>query len=156
MTRLLEWFWLAVLPLSGFYGGGQTSPHGHSGADDGGVLVAANLPGSLTEGAMLSQNPHVVSATVTQAHGFGAQPFTVITWLRCLTAELGFSVGDRYPLASDRSEGGVLNGLQVTPDAVNIVLKTSATRPYILGKDNLFNFITSANWAVESVPVKKN
>lgn len=70
-------------------------------AVDGSKLT--NLPtssGGLTAGTTNTKNPIVGSSTTTTAHGLGATPAFVIAWLECISADQGYSVGDRLALSA--------------------------------------------------------
>lgn len=84
---------------------------------------------------------------LTLAHSLGAQPKLVQCYLRCKTAQHGYSVNDEVLL----SWGGEFNkGLSVVPDATNLNIRfgSDATGAFQILEKNTGNSnqITNANW----------
>lgn len=115
-----------------------------------GVLswAAVNSTGLLTAGTPLVQNPIAFSTTVTQAHGLGAVPVLIGFALECLTAELGYSVGDVVRGGLPTSAGSILT------DATNVIW-VSTTFMNVTRKDTFVGAATTAaNWKLTLTPYK--
>lgn len=90
------------------------------------------------------------AGTLTIAHGLGVRPDNNSAWAVCLTAEYGYSIGDRLPVPIT---GGVdatsAFGFVVVPDATNLNVKFGAvtTGPLVLRFDTgAQQGLTFANW----------
>lgn len=120
-------------------------------AIDGSQLT--NLPaqtGRLVAGTPLVINPFALSTTSVQAHGLGVEPLLVKAYLECLTAELGYSVGDRVLL-----ESFTATTPSVTVDATNVTAISQGFTPQIIRKDTHVNAnTTAANWKLVITPYK--
>lgn len=106
------------------------------------------ITGRLVAGTSLILNPYANSTTVTQAHGLSAQPALLNSYIECLTAEGGFSIGDRiYNYET--------NPPTIGSDATNTFLSISSGIPGVWNKSThaIFN-ITIANWKAVVVPYK--
>jgi hypothetical protein len=126
----------------------------------GAAVVAPAATGTLTAGTPLVQNPYTNSATVTQAHGLGADPDFFKVELECLTAEGNWSIGDKIKLSASNSLDGnnATNfGWAVTSDATNTIFINGVTAMFITNKTTYGFFqITPANWKVTITPYKLN
>jgi|SRR6266850_731972 len=81
------------------------------------------------------------SSTTTVAHGFGIKPKLFFVVLKCVTADIGFSVGDEVQIATDGFNGGA----SCTADVTNIIISNSILN--LTRKDTHANtVITYANW----------
>jgi hypothetical protein len=121
---------------------------------------ATALTGTLTAGTTAIQNPYASGAVVTTAHGLGVAPIYVRTLLICLTAELGYSIGDTIDYsASYGVDGNVAanKAIQIIVDATNVTIITGDAVPRILNKSTASAAdITAANWKVNVIPYKLN
>ena len=123
-----------------------------------GVLTnCTGVTGALTAGTPLTQNPYAVATTITQAHGLGAIPnFGVLIYMECISADLGFTAGDRYicsPMSG--TVGAQTTQFGVSSDATNLVMRTAANLPNIPSKtDGSGTTITAAKWKVIATPYK--
>lgn len=94
------------------------------------------------------------SSTLTLAHGLGVAPTEITTWLVCLTAEYGYSIGDKiivYGAISNSTSDA--KGHVIIVDATNIVVRfgtgTSTTIYGVVRKDTYAAAdLTNANWAL--------
>lgn len=89
---------------------------------------------------------------LTLAHGLGREPVDVKYWLKCLTAEHGYSIGNKIPMADCFSNSAVdSKNLVFIADATNISIRFgAAANP--MSSLNFTNGVgvdlTSANWAL--------
>lgn len=86
------------------------------------------------------------AGALTLAHGLGVAPTLVQLQLKCITAELNYSVGDLVEIGS-----GVVNGtdrsISVVADATNINIRFGASLPSVPNKTTgAGSTITAANW----------
>lgn len=90
-----------------------------------------------------------IAGSLTLAHGLGAQPKKYQAFLKCLTAEGGYSIGDETHVKDyDTNSNGDGHGCQIVPDATNLNIRFGSYRLNILNKTTGQNFvITPANWA---------
>jgi hypothetical protein len=82
------------------------------------------------------------AALYTLAHGMGAAPKLVQAYLKCMTAEFGYAVGDTIP-------ADIFTDMSVTSDATNLSVRmTSASTPLAaLNKTTGATVtLTNANW----------
>jgi len=134
------------------------SQHTHTTVDQGGVLPSAAVQvagsGTLTAGAINTMNPLAINSKTTIAHGLGAIPNLVVFYLECLTAEQGYSIGDRVQFPSLSGS----NGCSVEFDATNTVILVSNSSPAIIpkGVPGTSVNLTPANWKIVALPYKFN
>lgn len=132
-------------------------------ADNGNVTVRGTITalgggasaGTLTAGTACTQNPAALSTKTTQAHGLGVTPTLVYTYMECLTAEQGYSIGDRIFNALD--DAGNSNW-EAEYDATNVSIMTNATNIIVTNKTTPAGpvAITLADWKIVAVPYKLN
>lgn len=105
----------------------------------------------ITAGTPCVQNPYTVSTITTQAHGLGATPTMVNVYLECLSADLGYSAGDR--VVSFFNEHSNAEGCSIVFDATNVVIVSSAYIIYIFRKDTAAEgAITASKWKIVATP----
>ena len=83
----------------------------------------------------------------------------VLSYLECLTAELGYSIGDRIRLESEWVGDGTNGtlGFNIATDTTNTIFVSIVNLPVIQRKDtNVQQFITAANWKLVATPYKLN
>lgn len=109
--------------------------------------------GSLTAGIPNILNPIVINTLQTVAHGLGVKPWFVLSYLECLTAELGYSIGDRLaisdtatPTDSWTAEWDVTNTTIMVGNAPGAPNKST----------NTFSTLTVGNWKLVFTPYKLN
>lgn len=93
-----------------------------------------------------ADNPYAVSTTKTVAHGLGRHPSLIVAYLECLTAELGWAVGDRVlvPLGDRSSTNSMLS---IGHNVTNFYTVTAVTGAAILNRTTQAAAnITPANW----------
>lgn len=130
---------------------------------NGSVMGAGSLPstitvpGTLTAGTPVIMNPFVAATKAAQAHGLGAIPAFIQTYLECLTGEQGYSVGDRIYLQATDS-AATAYGFVVVADATNLSILTLGSGIRIVNKTTPAGFgaATSANWKIVAIPYKLN
>ena len=151
MTRILSW--LRALGEGGYFGGGLPV-HDHSNSGSGGTGVI----GTRTAGTPCVQNPYVVGSVTTTAHGLGVEPVEIHTVLECLTADLGYAVGDKVDLGATISQVGGGLGPTILGTATNTIVSTQAgAAMQIARKDTGANgVITPANWKITATSYKGN
>lgn len=100
-----------------------------------------------------SANQTITAAgALTLAHGLGAMPVLIQARIKCLTAELGYSIGDELIISlqtSDATNAG--HGVSIVPDATNISIRfgSQATSIGVTRKDTGAHAnITNASWAL--------
>lgn len=112
------------------------------------TLPAANTP-AFTK-SYTSPNQTISQAgALTLAHSLGAMPTLIQVRLKCLTAELGYSIGDEVIWQLNHS-GLTSRGVMVSPDATNLNVKFgNNANPFILlsKTTGTEGNVTNANWA---------
>lgn len=96
------------------------------------------------------QQTITAGGALTLAHGLGVQPKLYLPYIKCLTAESGYSIGDEVIINPATSGEGSLNrGISIVPDATNINIRFGSDNPPILMMNKstgAFTGATSANW----------
>lgn len=119
----------------------------------------ATITGTIAAGTPLVMSPYVADNTATQAHGLSSTPVFTTAILECLTAEYGYSIGDKinmsalgWPTGGTASNSIFISGANLIINATNLVLLTSS-RPSVVHK-TLFSLgiITAANWKLTITP----
>ena len=89
---------------------------------------------------------------LTLAHGLGAEPILIQAWLKCLTAEFNYSIGDKlYVPGSLSNSVSDSKGISVVPDSTNLVIRFGAdvSTFAVLNKTTGAGVdLTNANWAL--------
>lgn len=113
--------------------------------------------GTLQAGTQCVQSPVVLSTATVQAHGLSAQPTMVVAYLECLTAELGYAIGDRVHMQFKDNGAGNF-GYMVEWDATNVRILQANTAPQVLNRTTPAgpNSITLANWKIVAIPYLVN
>lgn len=120
--------------------------------------TSSSAAGTLTAGTANTINPWAGNTASTTAHGLGVAPTMVICYFQNLTAELGYSIGDRIQIGSTTASSGV-NGFDISYDATNtIIATTSAATPIIINKAGGVSAtnLTAADWKIVCTPYKLN
>jgi len=117
----------------------------------------AAVTGTLVAGTTNVMNPYVLGAVQNQNHGLGAQPTILYAYLECLTAELGFNVGDRV-VVSTGNLSTTNNLFALVSDTAKTTISTGASlAPEVPRKDTgVVSVITAANWKLVVIPYKLN
>ena len=101
-------------------------------AADGDVVVNGNLtvsgnltaPNVLTKYYQSSDQTITSGGSLTLAHRLGVEPIFIQVVLKCITAEAGYSVGDKLFINPNLSKNTTGNqGVVVVPDATNLNIK---------------------------------
>lgn len=118
------------------------------------ITGIANGTASPFSGKFTSSQQTVPSngATVTVAHGLGAQPYDFSIWLQCLVAEGGWSVGDLINMGDGgaHTEGNTVNFTSYS-DATNVYVQLGTTGLQLANKSTGAYFNSSnpqTNWAI--------
>jgi hypothetical protein len=88
------------------------------------------------------------SGALTLVHGLGVQPSDIQVYLRCITAEQNYSIGDEVRFNDTQNNTGG-SGMAVIPDATNINARFhSANTPALTNKTTRASggYLTAANW----------
>lgn len=103
-----------------------------------------------------AQQTITASGTLTLAHGLGAVPKIIQAHLVCLTADVGYAVGDRVEVATSigayysSTDGNYAANMTVIPDATNLTVLMSTGTFYLHNKSSLStrgpSKITAASW----------
>jgi len=116
----------------------------------GGALAYGTPPAPLFTASYTSADQTITTAGgLTLAHSLGMSPKFIQLYLKCTTAELGYSVNDITPINNHMQtyETGSVWGVSVVPDATNIVTRFGSSGIRVMRKDTgLGNNITNASW----------
>ncbi len=88
---------------------------------------------------------------LTLAHGLHIKPLSIQTWLRNITAEQGYAVGD-YVWVGPQIAQGSNKGIAIIADSVNLKCRFgSASKAFSFLNFSTGNVveITNANWKLE-------
>jgi len=116
-----------------------------------------NIVGTIRAGTALELNPFVYNTTTTTAHGLGVEPFYIKVVLECLTAELGYSSGDKILMsAATIDTEDTDRGWAFIIDATNVTLIVEDSAPFlIIHKTNRASTsFTQANWKLTATPYR--
>lgn len=105
---------------------------------------------TMTPGFESADQSAAPASTHTIAHGLVTRPSLVQVWLKCLTAEHGYAVGDWYgPVGAETFSDGANNGVGIAVNATNIKLVVGSNNIAILNASTgARSVITAANWAL--------
>jgi hypothetical protein len=112
-------------------------------------VTPAGLQGAIGFSAVYTSTEQTITAagTLTLAHGLGRKPIFVQPRLKCLTAEMGYSVGDEVftaPFSQNTSFG-----LSMVTDATNLTIRYGSSGLIITNKTTGGSgAITVANWSL--------
>lgn len=126
-----------------------TTAETQTGSDGTRTITPAGLKGALLYSKTFSSSDQTVAfgSKVTVAHGLGAVPVFVQTFLKCATAEYNYSVGDIIPYGNMDVIG--VGMTTVSADSTNVVVVNSGTNSIRINDKNTpysINFITPGNW----------
>lgn len=146
----------AKAPLaSPAFTGNPTAPTASPGDNDTSIATTAFVAAAITASplAKIYTSPDqtiTIGGTVSPAHTFGVVPFFVQFYMKCLTAEGGYSIGDLMAFNSQGDfDGSTARGLSAVVTTTNIVIRFSANAIQAVRKDNGNNFaLTPANWVL--------
>lgn len=104
--------------------------------------MTTKLPFALLQSFESAEQTITGTSNTTIAHGLGAVPKDVQLYLRCKTAQLGFSVGDEIPISYSTTCNA-----QITANATNLIISIlTATLGIIDRSVPQIGTITTANW----------
>lgn len=120
------------------------------------ALVVADIPsgvvGTRTDGTTLTMNPAALNTFVSGAHNLSVTP-KIESYMECLTAELGYSIGDRVYLGSQDTNVVQLN---FTVNATTAYISVGNTLNLLKRDGSGQAAITLANWKIVLIPYVKN
>ncbi len=105
-------------------------------AADGDVIVNGNLTvnGRLILSKFYDSGEQTITSggTLTLVHNLGIEPTFIQVILKCITAEAGYSVGDKLFINPNITKSGTSNqGIVVVPDATNLNIRFGALATYV-------------------------
>lgn len=126
-----------------------TTAETQTGSDGTRTITPAGLKEALLYSKTFSSSDQTVAfgSKVTVAHGLGAVPVFVQTFLKCATAEYNYSVGDIIPYGNMDVIG--VGMTTVSADSTNVVVVNSGTNSIRINDKNTpysINSITPGNW----------
>lgn len=94
--------------------------------------------------------PQVITAggPLTLAHNFGIAPKIMQVWLKCVTAEEGYSIGDEV-LYLGMDDGNTSIGASIVPDASNLNIRYGSqakTFKLVNKADGSHGSLLNVNW----------
>lgn len=94
----------------------------------------------------------LADGTTSGAHGFGRTPDAFDSWLDCIVAEHGYSVGDRVPLSE--SNAGAGSTVTVSFDDTDTYIAATDGNLTIVSRDStpVHAALTKASWNLVVVP----
>ena len=113
------------------------------------AVTPAGLQGAIGFSAVYTSTEQTITAAGAQtlAHGLGRKPIFVQPRLKCLTAEMGYSVGDEVftaPFSQNTSFG-----LSMVTDATNLTIRYGSAGLIVTNKTTGGSgAITPANWSL--------
>ena len=109
--------------------------------------------GGVTAGTIL-QTANLATAATVQAHGLGATPTLLVAEIECLTAENGYSIGDRVFTAVDRMGPGGASPWGIFADATNVTALCNGNYVNQAHKSSRANVnMTMSNWKLRVTPL---
>lgn len=131
---------------------GVVKPDGTTITISGGV-ISSN--GGVIKGTSLTVNPYALGIHTSSAHGLGSTPTYIVGYIECLTAQLGYNIGDR--IYTGGGLGGAFNttpSIILSADASSVYIDTEgSTSPFILNKSTSGSAqITPADWKIVATP----
>ena len=114
--------------------------------------IPTPTPPVVTQVFLSTAQAITAAGALTLAHGFtgGLIPRFFQVFLKCVTAEGGFSIGDITPVDCQiKTEAGVSVGVQIIPDATNLNIRYGSNgNTFIIGNKTTGSIfvITNANW----------
>jgi hypothetical protein len=150
-----------ALKLDATHAGTGGAAHANATTSVAGFLSAADktkldaLP--ITKIYTSAQQTYTVGGTLTLAHGLGEVPKFAFVVMRCVTAELGYSVNDEFFWTGQSADGdgsaGRSNPPLIVRDATNIVIRYSPQFRLPGKASNDLSNATAANWRAIFVAV---
>ncbi len=126
-----------------------TTAETQTGSDGTRTITPAGLKGALLYSKTFSSSDQTVAfgSKVTVAHGLGAVPVFVQTFLKCATAEYNYSVGDIIPYGNMDVVG--VGMTTVSADSANVVVVNTGSNSIRINDKNTpysISPITPGNW----------
>ncbi|QZI72890.1 hypothetical protein K5F93_11700 [Pseudomonas protegens] len=108
---------------------------------------AASAP--LTKRYTSPAQQFVAGGQFTLTHNLGKEVAVVEAWMRCKTAELGYSVGDKLPYPAMGTDNGGSTGLSTVCTSSTATVGMGASSFTMLHKTSrTTTFFTAANWEI--------
>jgi hypothetical protein len=115
------------------------------------------VTGTIFAGIGFSQlfvsSPQIITATgaLTLAHGLSSKPVLYLSYLVCVTAELGYSIGDEILHGVVQSTLLTNGGCSISPDTTDLNIRFGLANPtfVVINKTTgAAAIITQANWNI--------
>lgn len=106
-------------------------------------------------GNTLSQQTPIGGTVYSVQHGLGAIPSFVVVYYECVTAELGYSIGDRTMQGAFSSSNAAGDGFMVEFDATTLRILVASNAPVVVLNRTtpaLYTLGTAANWKMVAIP----
>ena len=135
---------------------GATQAEAEAGTSDAVGMTPLRTAQAISEQALTSHTPQYTSAEqtitagglLTLAHGLGAKPSFVQTFIRCKVADSGYAIGDEVDVPNGISDGGN-RANSLFSDATNISYRfTNAGNCYVIGNKGTgaLAALTNTSW----------
>ena len=100
-----------------------------------------------------SGNQTITSAgTITLTHGLGRKPIIVELWLKCLTAEANYSIGDEVSISGEQGYSGTNNrGVSIKRYSTSLIIRfgsDASVFTILNATTGVTANLTNANWAL--------
>jgi hypothetical protein len=108
-------------------------------------------PGPLSASFLSSAQTITTSGLLTLAHGMGVEPKIITLTLQCLSADLGYSIGDRIQAEFNNGDSGQSRVNTARKDSTNIYLRYSdLSQCFASGVKSTGDLIalTNSRWAL--------
>lgn len=116
---------------------------------DGTDMVVSSVAGAATGSYDSGSQTVTASGLLTLAHGLGAKPRFIRTFIKCTSAHQGYSVGDEVEMPPN-SMYGTTDGFSMWSDATNIYIRFASGAGFtIIRNTSAYDAttVTSTNWA---------
>ena len=115
------------------------------------ITMPASLTPALTKSYTSSGQTITSAGSLVLAHGLGAMPALIQCRLKCLTGEIGYTVGDEVmtDFFASYAGGGAGQGVSIVPDSTNLNIRFGSTTTVFALPNKTTGTIanaTNANW----------
>lgn len=93
---------------------------------DGRAVVASSAP-IFTESFESSEQTITAAGSLTLPHSLTVQPPLYLAFIKCITAEFGYSIGDELSVTINMDSGAANRGVSVVPDGTNLNIRFGST-----------------------------
>ena len=119
------------------------------------VKAYVDASSSVTAGTPLVMNPFANNSTVNQSHGLGSAPSFVQGVLECLTADIGYLIGERIMLGAISAESSAdTSPLVILTDVTNttLITRSAGSLQVLNASTRATTNITAASWKLTLTP----